>query len=190
MRSKASRTRSRSSGPDPGGSGFTRRSLGVPASRGDRRWLSQGLVLGKSGLTDALMCHKNRGGSKQTVMEGDKHPFAARPKSSPSLEGPVAQWLEPAAHNGLVPGSSPGGPTIRQGPEGNPYISPLAPCASWQSSPLISSEQSHRPGSSYGPMAQPERRAYCSVKKVSTTLPLSLTRQTKRFGLSLFSRWR
>jgi hypothetical protein len=25
--------------------------------------------------------------------------------------GPVAQWLEPAAHNGLVPGSSPGGPT-------------------------------------------------------------------------------
>ncbi len=32
--------------------------------------------------------------------------------------------------------------------------------------------------------------AYCSVKKVSTTLPLSLTRQTKRLGLSLFSRWR
>ena len=29
---------------------------------------------------------------------------------------------------------------------------------------------------------------YCSVKKVSTTLPLSLTRQTKRFGLSVFSR--
>ena len=30
----------------------------------------------------------------------------------PSLEGPVAQWLEPAAHNGLVAGSSPAGPTI------------------------------------------------------------------------------
>src|SRR6185503_8514903 len=28
-----------------------------------------------------------------------------------SLEGPVAQWLEPAAHNGLVAGSSPAGPT-------------------------------------------------------------------------------
>jgi hypothetical protein len=31
--------------------------------------------------------------------------------------GPVAQWLEPAAHNGLVAGSSPAGPTtsmIRQ----------------------------------------------------------------------------
>src|SRR4051794_6408739 len=27
------------------------------------------------------------------------------------LRGPVAQWLEPAAHNGLVPGSSPGRPT-------------------------------------------------------------------------------
>lgn len=26
-------------------------------------------------------------------------------------EGPVAQWLEPAAHNGLVAGSSPAGPT-------------------------------------------------------------------------------
>jgi hypothetical protein len=29
------------------------------------------------------------------------------------LPGPVAQWLEPAAHNGLVPGSSPGRPTRR-----------------------------------------------------------------------------
>ena len=28
-----------------------------------------------------------------------------------SLLGPVAQWLEPAAHNGLVAGSSPAGPT-------------------------------------------------------------------------------
>ena len=27
--------------------------------------------------------------------------------------GPVAQWLEPAAHNGLVAGSSPAGPTKR-----------------------------------------------------------------------------
>src|SRR5262245_27178327 len=26
--------------------------------------------------------------------------------------GPVAQWLEPTAHNGLVGGSSPPGPTI------------------------------------------------------------------------------
>jgi hypothetical protein len=27
------------------------------------------------------------------------------------MAGPVAQWLEPAAHNGLVAGSSPAGPT-------------------------------------------------------------------------------
>jgi hypothetical protein len=27
--------------------------------------------------------------------------------------GPVAQWLEPAAHNGLVAGSSPAGPTSK-----------------------------------------------------------------------------
>ena len=26
--------------------------------------------------------------------------------------GPIAQWLEQAAHNRLVPGSSPGGPTF------------------------------------------------------------------------------
>jgi hypothetical protein len=30
----------------------------------------------------------------------------------PLAAGPVAQWLEPAAHNGLVAGSSPAGPTI------------------------------------------------------------------------------
>ncbi len=44
--------------------------------------------------------------------------------------GPVAQWLEPAAHNGLVAGSSPAGPTnsltsqVRDGPSkpDNPLI--------------------------------------------------------------------
>jgi hypothetical protein len=28
------------------------------------------------------------------------------------IVGPLAQWLEPTAHNGLVVGSSPTGPTI------------------------------------------------------------------------------
>ncbi len=28
-----------------------------------------------------------------------------------TARGPVAQWLEPTAHNGLVAGSSPAGPT-------------------------------------------------------------------------------
>jgi hypothetical protein len=41
--------------------------------------------------------------------------------------GPVAQWLEPAAHNGLVAGSSPAGPTslrwLRQLRLGEPYRS-------------------------------------------------------------------
>jgi hypothetical protein len=36
-------------------------------------------------------------------------PLPAAKSVSPA--GPVAQWLEPAAHNGLVPGSSPGRPT-------------------------------------------------------------------------------
>jgi hypothetical protein len=30
---------------------------------------------------------------------------------APERIGPVAQWLEPTAHNGLVGGSSPPGPT-------------------------------------------------------------------------------
>src|SRR6266404_3234654 len=38
----------------------------------------------------------------RTVAGRNLRPFAA---------GPVAQWLEPAAHNGLVAGSSPAGPT-------------------------------------------------------------------------------
>jgi hypothetical protein len=37
---------------------------------------------------------------------------SARPwRLEPPGHGPVAQWLEPAAHNGLVGGSSPPGPT-------------------------------------------------------------------------------
>src|SRR5437879_5887643 len=36
---------------------------------------------------------------------------AGRPPRGRSAAGPVAQWLEPAAHNGLVAGSSPAGPT-------------------------------------------------------------------------------
>ena len=36
---------------------------------------------------------------------------AGRDPSGRLAAGPVAQWLEPAAHNGLVAGSSPAGPT-------------------------------------------------------------------------------
>ncbi|CDX42953.1 hypothetical protein MPLDJ20_60059 [Mesorhizobium plurifarium] len=32
--------------------------------------------------------------------------------TKPARVGPVAQWLEPAAHNRLVGGSSPSGPTM------------------------------------------------------------------------------
>jgi hypothetical protein len=43
------------------------------------------------------------------------HRCLAAPLGSPlgrePAAGPVAQWLEPAAHNGLVAGSSPAGPT-------------------------------------------------------------------------------
>jgi hypothetical protein len=37
----------------------------------------------------------------------------------PPRQGPVAQWLEPAAHNGLVGGSSPPGPTTQSRVCGN-----------------------------------------------------------------------
>ena len=46
----------------------------------------------------------------------------------PDGNGPVAQWLEPAAHNGLVAGSSPAGPTT---------LSPSAPKARKQRALLI-----------------------------------------------------
>jgi hypothetical protein len=41
----------------------------------------------------------------------DASTVAGRPSRGRSAAGPVAQWLEPAAHNGLVAGSSPAGPT-------------------------------------------------------------------------------
>ena len=54
----------------------------------------------------------------------------------PLAAGPVAQWLEPAAHNGLVAGSSPAGPTTLRpsgyawrshaGPEGRSVVSGVA----------------------------------------------------------------
>lgn len=37
--------------------------------------------------------------------------FGSRASDAIAVWGPVAQWLELAAHNRLVPGSSPGGPT-------------------------------------------------------------------------------
>lgn len=37
---------------------------------------------------------------------------AIGPQPPATTAGPVAQWLEPAAHNRLVGGSSPSGPTI------------------------------------------------------------------------------
>src|SRR6201982_2179511 len=41
-----------------------------------------------------------------------RHRCLALTRRQPAA-GPVAQWLEPAAHNGLVAGSSPAGPTSR-----------------------------------------------------------------------------
>src|SRR6185312_16452872 len=37
---------------------------------------------------------------------------APHPTVNSHARGPIAQWLEQGTHNPLVPGSSPGGPTI------------------------------------------------------------------------------
>ena len=65
------------------------------------------------------------GGASRIVM-GLSHPLSAAIAAS-SAAGPVAQWLEPAAHNGLVVGSSPAGPTMLR-------LSGCARRATWQMS--------------------------------------------------------
>jgi hypothetical protein len=62
-----------------------------------------------------------RRGTRKSGLTGRHCPIAITPvndagtvaghRARPLAAGPVAQWLEPAAHNGLVAGSSPAGPT-------------------------------------------------------------------------------
>jgi hypothetical protein len=61
------------------------------------RWHRPGMTRWVRALPDA---HRHCKGCRHRCL----------PRSG-SPAGPVAQWLEPAAHNGLVPGSSPGRPT-------------------------------------------------------------------------------
>src|SRR5471030_1885986 len=53
--------------------------------------------------------------ARESNMNAPFEPPAPRDNRLPPLakRGPVAQWLEPAAHNGLVAGSSPAGPTTQ-----------------------------------------------------------------------------
>src|SRR5262245_8959182 len=61
---------------------------------------------------------------------------AQQPRSG---EGPVAQWLEPAAHNGLVGGSSPPGPTNKSR-HGGDFLKPCkrAAIGGVMTKPLVS----------------------------------------------------
>jgi hypothetical protein len=89
--------------------------------------------------------------------------------------GPVAQWLEPTAHNGLVAGSSPAGPTthslpIRDFPDGcktgafcgaarGRVVSACRPDQQAQSSrPGISNPESLFPGKQRRRLRRPVRR--------------------------------
>src|SRR5260370_42027162 len=61
-----------------------------------------GIRRGVGGLSTALR-------DRRSPCKRSRH--RCRPRSAAAAAGPVAQWLEPAAHNGLVAGSSPAGPT-------------------------------------------------------------------------------
>src|SRR5208337_1222048 len=61
--------------------------------------------------------------------------------------GPVAQWLEPAAHNGLVAGSSPARPTTLP-PSARPRLPSRFAQAGGQSQPARAHQASPRPQSS------------------------------------------
>src|SRR5262245_64505441 len=51
---------------------------------------------------------------RSIVWDGRMPVVGAAAGSRRARTGPVAQWLEPTAHNGLVGGSSPPGPTTRE----------------------------------------------------------------------------
>lgn len=55
----------------------------------------------------AAMACRQKGFPLEAFEPANCHWFAAAGRPA----GPVAQWLEPAAHNRLVGGSSPSGPT-------------------------------------------------------------------------------
>jgi hypothetical protein len=66
------------------------------------------------GLIGGVLALERQGGALWRLPPGGqrcKGQAVPRRRGDPSQKGPVAQWLEPAAHNGLVAGSSPAGPT-------------------------------------------------------------------------------
>ncbi len=72
------------------------------------------MFLNSQGEEDSTPFIRNRTGQETNTLSAHyvAPAIAAVWRIKPgSLEGPVAQWLEPAAHNGLVGGSSPSRPT-------------------------------------------------------------------------------
>src|SRR5271154_3997520 len=71
-----------------------------------------GRVRGRFGRLSGGACWrptKRHCSNGNRIVRGHSLPLPAASRQFPA--GPVAQWLEPAAHNGLVAGSSPAGPT-------------------------------------------------------------------------------
>jgi hypothetical protein len=97
--------------------GFGLSARPVAASRGATARPSSGDLICPSGNRSSRRC---RAPTAKRRNRPRHCPFAIVPVNGGGTvacrerraAGPVAQWLEPAAHNGLVAGSSPAGPTI------------------------------------------------------------------------------
>ncbi len=89
------------------------------ADHGRNREMAQGRRI-RRGFGGLGSSHHRRSGQSPHHALPDRWPACKRtphrcraaPPAAPAA-GPVAQWLEPAAHNGLVAGSSPAGPTSK-----------------------------------------------------------------------------
>jgi hypothetical protein len=84
--------------------GICRRFGGLTPALRDRHHRNCGIVITAIAGLQSPHC------GMEIITVNDARTVAGRLKR-PLAAGPVAQWLEPAAHNGLVAGSSPAGPT-------------------------------------------------------------------------------
>jgi hypothetical protein len=101
------------------------------------------------------------------IVRGPQHRCLSAKAAGPA--GPVAQWLEPAAHNGLVAGSSPAGPTTLR-PSGYAWRS-HAETEGWSVSGVAGAQRKRRRA---GPASYASRPTMMAGKVGRETAPLSL----------------
>lgn len=97
----------------PGAAEGLRRSIGLPRSRCNRGKSPTGIPpVPPGGQALTGVPDQQRDCALPRAVALPHIPFGLRCFRTETGPGPVAQWSEPAAHNGLVAGSSPAGPTI------------------------------------------------------------------------------